>query len=451
MATPTSSLSTIDAALLHLERPHAPLNVGALLTLERPLEPPELERRLRGRLRGLRRLAQRPASGWIGLTGPYWEDAFDFRLDEHVFRWGLPAPGGPAELDAVVAQIIAQPLPPHRPLWQVHVIDGLHGGRGAVLFEAHACMVSGITGLRMLQALLDRAGDRDLDAPLPPPRPGPTAVARAADALRRARSTASAAWRARPAPTARGRLDALVESVQKARADEVPALPWNVPVGPRRQVCLLDVEAADVEVLLGRGGLPEVALAGLAGGLQSYLTGRGGALPALEAMALVPLTVTAAEPGPSRSRSSAMRVRLPLRAPDADARVGATRAILDRMSSEAAWRGVSGLLQVADWLPPALLAGLLRRLRTGRVANVLATTLSGPREARTLCGRSIEAIHPLLPIVDSVGLSFAVCAYAGRLHAALVGDAATLPDLSKLAGGVGQTFTEQARLARSSG
>jgi WS/DGAT/MGAT family acyltransferase len=443
--TRSRALTAIETGLLHLGRTHAPLNVGALAILNRPLERAALERRLRVRLRGSRRLAERPGPGWLGLTGPAWEEAAHFRIDDHVFRWGLPEPGARAELCAVVAQLMAQPLALERPLWQIHLIDGLGGGRGAVLLKLHACLVGEPGGVPMLEGLLDREGEHDADVPLPPPHPQATPMSRTADALREARAAAARVLRARPAPSTPAQLRALAESVRKLASDEVPRLPWNGSIGPRREVCMLDVEAAAVERLMKRSGVHELSLAALTGGMQLYFAAHGSALPALEAMALLPFTLDPDEPGASGSRRSAIRARLPLRARDAEARLIAMRAVLDRVGSEAAWRGVSGLLRVAEWLPTPLLAALLQNTRGVRVANALTTILLGPREPRTLCERSIESMHPLLPVLDQVGLSFAVCAYAGRFHATLVADPLTFPDLGQLAQGVAQSFEEQAR------
>ena len=67
------------------------------------------------------------------------------------------------------------------------------------------------------------------------------------------------------------------------------------------------------------------------------------------------------------------------------------------------------------------------------MANLIASNVPGPSEPRYLCGQRIESVHPLMPIVDNVGLSLAAYSYAGVLHLGLNADADLVPDLDWLA------------------
>ena len=55
----------------------------------------------------------------FGLHHPVWVDDPEFGLDDHLSRASLPSPGGPAELDALVADAMSRPLDPDRPLWEM--------------------------------------------------------------------------------------------------------------------------------------------------------------------------------------------------------------------------------------------------------------------------------------------------------------------------------------------
>ena len=81
-----------------------------------------------------------------------------------------------------------------RPLWEMWIIEGLSGGRFAMLAKVHHCMVDGIAGVDILAALLDtapcrgcRAG-RALDAAADPDRARAARAPRCAGARAR-RST----------------------------------------------------------------------------------------------------------------------------------------------------------------------------------------------------------------------------------------------------------------------
>jgi diacylglycerol O-acyltransferase len=121
-------------------------------------------------------------------------------------------------------------------------------------------------------------------------------------------------------------------------------------------------------------------------------------------------------------------------------RLAATRAITERLKERAAWTGLDALLGALDEAPPPLVALLGRALRVGRLANVIATNVPGPRETRWLAGHRVEAIYGIVPITDGIGLGLAVFSYDGALHVGLNADARLVPDLGKLRHGIETAF-----------
>lgn len=79
-------------------------------------------------------------------------------------------------------------------------------------------------------------------------------------------------------------------------------------------------------------------------------------------------------------------------------------------------------------------------MRTTRIANVVATNVPGPREPERICGLELEALYPIVPIADGLGLGLAVFSYAGTLFVGLVADPALVPDLEKLGRGIEDAF-----------
>jgi WS/DGAT/MGAT family acyltransferase len=444
-------MTPLSAGLLYLERPHAPLTIAVLAFLSGPISRAALVCELESRIPRLRRLSQRPVPFPFDLSYPSWEDAPDFRVEDHVFRWGLPAANGVDALLEVAAQLVPRPLPPERPLWEVHVLDGLPGERSAVLLKVHHCLLEGIAGTRMLELLLGRdAEPRVARTPGAPLRPPDGTAARLYRALRERhrrrmrwlRAAAQPVQIRRPIGEVREALRGTLESARKLAPDEIPELPWNAPIGPRRRLGLLRFELEAVSKLrrAESATLNDALLAIAAGGLQRYLAQRG-ATSVLEVMALVPVSLPTVEvAGSAGGHLSALRVRLPVRSGDDVARLRATRAVLDRLKADRAWSGVSGLLRVAEQLPPPVFGWLARRVRIGRIANLIASNVPGPEEPRYLCGRRVEAVYPLMPIVDNVGLSLAAYSYAGSLHLGLNADADLVPDLHVLIEAMEEAF-----------
>ena len=95
------------------------------------------------------------------LANPVWAD------DPH-FDLGLPrapvgaAPPGHAwsSCGSWSARIVSRPLDRHRPLWEVYFVEGLEGGRVAVLTKAHQALVDGAQIVDLAQVLLDPTPER---------------------------------------------------------------------------------------------------------------------------------------------------------------------------------------------------------------------------------------------------------------------------------------------------
>ena len=63
-----------------------------------------------------------------------------------------------------------------RPLWETTLLEGLEGGRWAMVTKVHHCLIDGISGAGVTAALLDAE---------PEPAPGATTLAEAVAELER--------------------------------------------------------------------------------------------------------------------------------------------------------------------------------------------------------------------------------------------------------------------------
>ena len=54
-----------------------------------------------------------------------------------------------------MGRLMSQPLDRERPLWETWLVEGLEGGRWALVLKIHHCMVDGIAGVELLTVLLD--------------------------------------------------------------------------------------------------------------------------------------------------------------------------------------------------------------------------------------------------------------------------------------------------------
>jgi diacylglycerol O-acyltransferase len=148
--------SPLDAIFLMGETPETLMHVASLLHLTFPAG--EQRTYLRDLLADLRagpieepwnlrlqtrRLMRQPVHRWVE------DEAFD--IDYHVRHSALPSPGGERELGILVSRLHSNPLDFRRPPWEMHVIEGLRGGRFAIYAKIHHSLVDGYTGMRILQ------------------------------------------------------------------------------------------------------------------------------------------------------------------------------------------------------------------------------------------------------------------------------------------------------------
>jgi diacylglycerol O-acyltransferase len=78
----------------------------------------------------------------------------DVDLDYHLSYTTLPAPGREPELFQLISRLHGRILDRRRPLWEVHVIDGLHDGRFAIFTKAHHALFDGVSFLSLLRRSL---------------------------------------------------------------------------------------------------------------------------------------------------------------------------------------------------------------------------------------------------------------------------------------------------------
>jgi WS/DGAT/MGAT family acyltransferase len=449
-------LSAIDAGLLDLERPHAPLHLGALAIFEGRLCPQRLARRIESRLWRLGNLGRALMPVPFALARPAFEDPLRFDPRDHIHPWALPSPGGEAELLDACARVLAAPLNRERPLFELHLFEGLDRECSAVVLKVHCAVARSAAGDALFAALLDPVADSPRDLATRRSKkllPGPvTRLARAfSDNALRGLGDASRALSVATDPrTARDqlrRLRAAAGELFELANDPAPGLPWNAEVGRRRRLGLTRLPLADAERIAAhhRCGVNEVVLSALGGAINGYL--RSGGIPLLRAEARVIVPAFSQDRDSSRGGQtlSAAVVPVNIGIGDEGVRLDAVVRAARECEARGSYSASTTLLELADRLPPFVSRALARGLRLERFANVIAAGGDGPREARWLCGQRLLAVHPFLPIVDGIGLSFATYAYAGGLFVGINADADLVPDLDKLRLELEQSFAALSR------
>jgi WS/DGAT/MGAT family acyltransferase len=159
-------MTDAEGLMWRLEKdPYLSSTFGNVTFLDRPLDRDRLVRRMARAVEAIPRLRQRVQPAPVGLSAPTWVDDAEFDLSRHIRHVALPEPGADRDLLDLAALWVADPFERTRPLWEFLVVDGLAGGRGALLQKFHHTVIDGEAGVRVSMQFLDL----QRDAPEPPP------------------------------------------------------------------------------------------------------------------------------------------------------------------------------------------------------------------------------------------------------------------------------------------
>ncbi|HPP46195.1 MAG TPA: wax ester/triacylglycerol synthase family O-acyltransferase, partial [Accumulibacter sp.] len=163
-------LSLLDLGFIIAESAASPKHVGGLMIFKRPPRAKAgFARELYRELLTCRTM-QPPFNRVLqfSLTAmPVWRDSETVDLHEHLFYHRLPrGKNDRADLYAFVAGLHQPMLDRSRPLWQVHVIDGLSESRFALYVKMHHACADGVTMVRWTVAALATTPDDQQLRPL---------------------------------------------------------------------------------------------------------------------------------------------------------------------------------------------------------------------------------------------------------------------------------------------
>lgn len=386
-----------------------------------------------------RKRARRSLSS-LGQWG--WEPDRQFDLEHHVRRSALPSPGRVLELLALCSRLHSSLLDRHRPLWELHLIEGLADGRYALYFKVHHAMVDGVSALRMLSRMLSADPDaRNMPAPWAP-RPSAGGTTRATPDLLRELPKAlvtGAVELAGVVPAAVSALDRGFGTADGAVPLRAPKSMLNVPITGARRFA---AQSWPIERIRQVGKLSgttvnDVVLAMCAGALRRYL-GELGELPDEPLIAMVPVSLHSGEAG-GDGDGGGNAVGAVLCNLGTDLADPAERLRTVSVSMQRGKQALDGLSQLqvlalsAVTLSPILTGFLLRN--HGRVRppfNIVISNVPGPREPRYWNGARLDGLYPLSIPIDGQALNITCTSYADELAFGLTGCRRSVPHLQQL-------------------
>ena len=451
--TPTNHMHTLKVAILDTAGASVPYSAERFIS--------ELNDRLH-RIPSFRWLLRETP---LGLHHPVWVEDPDFDIARHVLRTTATAPGGPRERDELIGKIAEAPLPTDRPLWQLHLIEGLADGQVAAVVKIHHAMADGNAAANQLLSITDDPATQGGPAPIRPwnPQPVPSRSKLVWEALR-----------AHP-PQARRLADLARQTYRGQRAakeywrrrGDLPTRPFSGPrtflngtIDHRRGFATTAIALEAVNELR-RGSeysVNDLVLAIATGALRRVLQEHGD-LPSEPLVAYVPAATTRL---PDRLYGNSVGVlfaTLPVHVDDYRQRLP---LIHDGMQSARQASELLGPHLFDEWLeyvPPKLftwIAGTYSRskllARRRPRMNVLVSNVRGPSQQLTLFGLPLRDFYSVGPLDIGMALNITVWSYAGNLNFTALTCPAQLPNAHAVTVAIQEAFAElQCGLGRANG
>ena len=445
-------MSTLDAGFYFVEHQNVPMHIGSLAIFDGPAPAhAELLALYEAKLPLVRRYRQIVRTPPVPLFRPYWSDDQDFDLGYHLRHAAVPRPGRPEQLREMSARILAQRLDRSRPLWEAWFLEGIKGGRWAILSKVHHAMVDGIGGADLMAALFEVGPDPAPPRPAPPwePRPGPSAAEVIAGGV-----VDTVTW---PLQQLAGLPSLLLRRLPSrdellhfgrgltgsARRLTVPsASSLNGPISPHRRWTWTTASLDQVKKIRRARNVTvnDVVLAVITTGFRELLQARGELEDGLVVRALVPVSLRGEnEHQPVSNQISAVLANLPVSEPDPVRRLELLHeqmGDLKRSSQAVGAELLTGILGVAA---PALLAlGSRAAFRVPQpLVQAVTTNVPGPRFPLFILGRQMVELYPYVPIGDNVRLGLAVFSYLDTFSFGITADRAVPEsDLEILTAGI---------------
>ncbi len=393
---------------------------------------------------------RKPVRGLTSFGQWSWRQEDDIDLEYHVRFSALPRPGRVRELLALVSRLHGTLLDRHRPLWELHLIEGLEGNRFAVYTKVHHSVLDGVSALRwMTRALSPDADETEMPGVFAlPERPRRSAANRAPRGI--------GAQVKQLVEDVAGVPGMLADAITKGLSDPERMLPFQAPktmlngsiTGARRfaaQDWALDRIGTARE--LHGATLNDIVLAMSAGALRRYLLEMD-ALPEQGLVAAVPVSLRAKQgsAGNADSGNSIGFTLCDLATDEADPVIRMKR-IQESMS--AAKQGLAGRspLQILDAVRVDHRAARAlpdSGVRRPHPAAVQRDHLQRARPGSEMYwnGARMQGVYPMSIVLDGQALNITVTTYAGRLHFGLTGCRRNIPHLQRMLGYLEDSLAE---------
>ncbi|BBX97582.1 WS/DGAT/MGAT family O-acyltransferase [Mycobacterium lacus] len=385
---------------------------------------------------------------------PMWREHCDVELTYHIRPWRLPAPGGRRELDEAIGQIGSAPLDRSRPLWELYFVEGLSGGRIAVVGKIHHALVDGVGAANLMALGMDlRPGpQRGPQPPDPVPSTRRLIGWALADHVRHGgRIPRAIGYTARGLSRVR-RSSRTLSEVLRRPFTPPPTFMNHHLRSPKRRFASISLALADVKQTGQRLGVTvnDLVLAMSTGALRTLLLRYDGRAEPLSAV--IPVSLDGSADRFSGNCADALSVALPVDLEHALERVRGCRRSAMSSKERQRLRGPELASRWLDCAPPVIAEPVIRlassRKAVSTMPNLIISNVRGPFERRGRVGGAlVTEIYSVGHLAPWSGLNITAWSYVDQLNVSVLTDDATVEDPHEVTEAMRAEFVEIRRSA----
>ena len=454
-----AKLSIMDLAFFATETEASPKHVGGVMLFRKPANAPAgfVESAVRDYV-GCADDVQAPFNQLIEFgrfSFPHWSRDPNFHIDNHIFHHTLEGDDFRDSLYELAGQLHSPVLPRDKPMWEVHIVEGIDPERFALYIKLHHAYADGVTMSSILANSLSKSPRAKRAKPMWAALPSKKRLENAADSVSITKSLLKLGGKSGDyikSTFGLYKLSAqlvleLANLTKNAVAVPFKAnaqTPLNGRVVAGRQITTAAVPMTKVNHLrkLTRSTLNHVALTCVDGALHRYLQ---------EVDADIDQPITIQMPVNLRRRGDnsmgnkigIVLVELANRTEDPYERLREIGFTLRNVRYQ------------VDGVPPAsvmaytVLLGSVSQLsellhiedRVPPLGNTLVSNVPGPEKALYLNGAKLEEMYPISALTPGCHLNITLYSYDGRLQFGLVASSA-MPRLEVLSDYIHDAFND---------
>jgi diacylglycerol O-acyltransferase len=446
-----------DSGFLFLEKRETPMHVGGihLLTIPPGVDEQEFLTNLLQVLRTQEEyrhpFGEYVATGRTGAFGPlYWEKDDSLDIEYHVRHSALPKPGRYRELFMLISRLHSTLLDRKRPLWEIHLIEGLPDRQFALYMKMHHAAIDGASSIHLTNSMYaTNKTDQITTSPMSlagyerykkmkfagrqPPRVTPKGkeLNNVLDVLRQQYDSSTnllSAFR-QYGGAFFGKSGSLTVPWHN-----VPRTSINTKVsGARRFVAQSwDFDRIRAVCKAVDGTVNDVVLAMCSGALRRYLAAQD-EHPSDSLKAMAPVSLRDENDLDSANAVGFITADLATNIQDPEKRLRKIQASM--ASGKALMKGLSSreaalFMQISQL--PALLTSILGLAHKIPAFSTVISNVPGPKQPLFCNGASLDGIYPASIVFDGFAMNITLVSYNNKLNFGIIGCRRSLPHLQRL-------------------